>query len=127
MTQGCLDDSNDQSKHHGIWTSLAAVLMPIIGARGFSALYRRSVLLCVNDHPWMSECIDAELGNVDLKRLGRVLASQSIEEANAASASLLKALRSVLDGLIGRALTSTLFDDATIRSRQRVSGDEEPG
>ena len=37
-----------------IWLDSVAVLSPIIGERGFAALYKRSLFLARRDYPWMA-------------------------------------------------------------------------
>lgn len=89
--------------------ALEAVLTPVIGQRGFAALYRRSLHLAAARQPWL-ECSGAGIvpAAMDLAALKSTLTGQPRHDAAAGGGALLEAFDGLLASLIGRSLTQRL-------------------
>jgi hypothetical protein len=91
------------------WRALDAALAPIIGHRGFAALYRRSLYLARTAHPCFAAVHDGELQPPDFAALQTALSQQTGADAVAANAALLQTFHDLLTSLIGTALTERLL------------------
>ena len=85
------------------------VLMPIIGARGVAALYKRSVHLVGQTHPWLPHAGEGIPTAMDLAALTTQLAQRTADEAAAVGALLLQTLHRLLGSLVGPSLTERLL------------------
>jgi len=92
------------------WGAIGAVLSPIVGQRGFAALYKRSLQLTGADFAWLAEVQDGALQTADFLALRTALAAQTDPVASAASTALLKNFHDLLTTLIGRSLTDRLLN-----------------
>jgi hypothetical protein len=91
------------------WTEIEAAVASIIGKRGVSALYERSLYITWAAHPWLAP-IDEGLGaSMDLPALKAVLMQQDSITAAAGGGAHLQALYEVLGSLIGATLTEKLL------------------
>jgi hypothetical protein len=95
---------------------ISAVLCPVIGTRGFGALYSRCIYLTGLDHPWLADIRDPVRESGDFNALGRALAQQSSAQSIAGSAALLQKLDELLNSLIGSSLTQQLLGSAWAHS-----------
>jgi len=94
---------------HEVWQQVDASLSPIIGHRGVSALYLRSVHLLRRDHRSLG-ALDPEAMTVDvLAELNRASKRQTAEVAAEMNAAMLETFRELLTRLIGAALTDRLL------------------
>ncbi|MDI1261269.1 hypothetical protein [Aquabacterium sp.] len=91
------------------WTAMDVALSPIIGQRGFAALYKRSLQLTRVEFPCLATVQDSVLQLAEFSVLHAVLAQQSSATAAAASAALLENFYDILTTLIGRSLTDRLL------------------
>jgi hypothetical protein len=91
------------------WRALDDALSPILGPMGVAALYARTVHLSSATHPWMKDAVRNSAPRLDVGDLTRLLATQEVSVASAASALLLHRFCDVLAGLIGPSLTSRLL------------------
>lgn len=89
-----------------IWDCVGVVLSPIIGHAGVAALFKRSIYLTRNTHPWLSVVND---GAEPSAALQVVLAQQDRIEAIAANAALLQNFQELLISLIGASLSERLL------------------
>jgi hypothetical protein len=95
-----------------IWTATERALSPIIGLRGMSALYRRSLQLTSAAFPCLASIRD-DLSQVsDFAMLRAALAHQDREVAAAANLALLGTFYDLVTSLIGRSLTDRLLRSA---------------
>jgi hypothetical protein len=93
-----------------IWEGVGFVLSPIIGHAGVAALFKRSIYLTRNTHPWLSVVNDGALPSTgELAALQVVLAQQDRVEAVAANAALLQNFQELLISLIGASLSERLL------------------
>jgi hypothetical protein len=95
-----------------IWLDVASALTPIIGPRGVSALYRRSLHLVHAEYPWLEIVDGDELEHGLFTGLGSALARQAAPDAAAANGALLEAFYNLLANLIGEPLTMRLLQPA---------------
>jgi len=91
------------------WTNVHAVLVPVIGQRGFAALYERTLHLSREHHPWLTAVPEGLEPNMDLPALKAVLLQQSSAAAAAGGGAHLQALYELLGTLIGPALTHRML------------------
>lgn len=92
-------------KMHAIHLALA----PIIGERGVSALYRRSLFLIGQDTPWINELYGQADAGTDYATLQSAVARQPAADALRITGRLFTTLYSVLVSLIGAALAERLL------------------
>jgi hypothetical protein len=95
-----------------IWLDVDSVLTPIIGPRGVSALYRRSLHLVHEEYPWLEIAEGDDPERAPFTGLGSALARQSTPAAAAANGALLEAFYNLLANLIGEPLTTRLLQPA---------------
>lgn len=92
------------------WLGVADALSPIIGERGFAAMFRRCLHLMRVEYPWLAEVHEAATAAYDFTALQRALARQSDSTAAAANGALLQCFYDLLITLIGESLTRRLLD-----------------
>ena len=85
------------------------VLMQIIGQRGVAALYKRSVHLAGQDHPWLPRSREGIHTALDVTGLTTELALQPAAVAAAAGGLLLQIFCELLASLIGVPLSNQLL------------------
>jgi len=91
---------------------ISAVLCPVIGGRGFGALYSRCLHLTGLDYPWLAGVREPVGTPGDFSALGRALAQQSSAQSMAGAVALLQKLSELLNSLIGISLTRQLLGSA---------------
>lgn len=91
------------------WSAMDAALSPIIGQRGFAALYKRSLQLTRDEFPVLATVQEGVLQLADFSVLHEVLAQQPGATAASASAALLENFYDLLTTLIGPSLTDRLL------------------
>jgi hypothetical protein len=92
------------------WHQMAARLAPLIGARGFDALFNRSVHVTGETFPWLALVEMEEHGAAQLASLGIHLADRDPDVAAEASYVLLVTFTVLLETLIGESLTKHLLE-----------------
>lgn len=95
-----------------IWRAVDAALAPVIGLRGSAALYRRSVHLVRQSHPWLAPANGAPAEPGDFETLHAALKQQTGPQAAAAHDAVLQTFHDLLAELIGRTLTQRLLQAA---------------
>ena len=90
------------------WRAIAAALSPVIGMRGFTALYHRSVRRVAAQFDWLEAAADVRDDADAFAPLRSVLVQRTAEEVGAASDALRDVFRDLLDHLIGAALAQRL-------------------
>lgn len=104
------------------WLAIDAALSPIIGTRGVSALYRRSVTVTRSKHPVFGGVHESEPGTAPFQSLQDALAQISSLDAAAANTALVDTFTELLGQLIGVQLTAQLLgrtDESTPGSTRR--------
>jgi hypothetical protein len=84
-------------------------LAPIIGQGGVAALFRRSLHLTGQTHPWLAGAEEGVPNAMDVVTLTSRLARQTSAEAAAAGALLLRTFYDLLTTLVGPSLTERLL------------------
>jgi len=92
-----------------VWRAVDAALYPVIGQRGSSALYKRSLHLASAHYPWLEAAYGGALEPGDFASLAAALAQQTPVQAAAAQDALLQTFHDLLADLIGRSLTQRLL------------------
>lgn len=92
-----------------LWTEVDGNLSPIIGERGMAVLFKRSLYLCRDQYPCLSDVYKDELQPGDYAALRTVLTRQTSSTAAAAQDALLLSFDELLTSLIGASLTERLF------------------
>lgn len=93
------------------WAAVDGALSPIIGPRGVAALYRRSLHLALEDHPWLAAAYEGARQPGDFASLRAALSQQTAQNAAAAHDAVLTTFQDLLDSLIGRSLTQRLLQN----------------
>ena len=91
------------------WHDIDSALNPIIGSRGVAALYRRSLFLQRQAHPWLAGALDGPATDMNLAALRSVLAQQDSDAAAAAGGAALQTFHELLTNLVGPSLTDRLL------------------
>ena len=91
------------------WQQADAMLTPLIGHRGVSALYQRSVHVAANSAPWLAPCYQGIQHEMHLDLLKQTLVQQSSNDAAIASTELFRIFHDLLASLIGSSLTARLL------------------
>ena len=98
------------------WQQIAAALAPVIGLRGVSALYKRSLHLATASHPWLAAAQGGgSLAEMDLAALRAELVRRNGAEAAAAGAALLLSFHGLVGSLIGPALSGQLLGGVWVK------------
>ena len=92
-----------------VWQEIEAVLAPIIGQRGFVALYQRSIYLTCKTYPWMAGSAESAPAALDLTPLQTLLTSRSTADIISGGSFLFQTFYELLAHLIGRSLTERLL------------------
>jgi hypothetical protein len=98
---------------------IAAVLTPILGARGVAALYQRTLHVTHASHPWLAGPQEIAQPIIDLVALQANVARQDRDEAATAATALLHAFHDLLASLIGGPLCDRLLDPVWAHSLRR--------
>ena len=101
------------------WMDVEKAIAPVIGAKGLSALYERSLYLNRTAHPWMVTPHDGAALQTALAALQTVLAQQDGAAAAAGGARHLQIFHEVLGSLIGAPLTDSLLRSIWANSTNR--------
>ena len=93
-----------------MWRRIEVSLVPIIGAAGVAALYKRSTLLIGESHPWLGK-LNGEIGDlvVDIDSMATALAEQDGDAAAIGGGAFLETLYRLLSTFIGPTLTRRLL------------------
>ena len=106
------------------WQQADTVLTPLIGHRGLSALYQRSVHVTANTIPWLAVCYQGIQQSMQLDLLHEALAGQSSAEAAIASTELFRTFHDLLASLIGPSLTARLLQSVWTTSSRGPSAQD---
>jgi hypothetical protein len=94
------------------WEEIAERIAPIIGERGFRALYARSIHLAQASFPWLAPPAGPEQAHSFFATLTESLERQPPRVAADAQRALLLTFTQLLGAFIGGALTSRLLQSA---------------
>lgn len=119
------DSTRIAARASAVWSLVEAALAPIIGHRGFAALFKRSLLLASAAHVPLAGVVDKAGTPECLIALRTALEQQSSANAVAAHGALLQTFCDLLSVLIGESLTERLLQpvqdhlssDGTARER----------
>jgi hypothetical protein len=92
-----------------VMAEIRAVLSPVVGARGVTALLQRSLQLAGHRYASLPARSDSE-DSIDLQALHVALAALEPAAARAAVDAVLQSFHELLTSLIGASLTERLFD-----------------
>ena len=92
-----------------VWHEIDGALHPIVGQRGVTSLYKRSLHLTSPAYPWLVGLQDDIQATMDLAALQSVLVRQSSADAAAAGGDLLQTFHELLASLVGASLTERLL------------------
>jgi hypothetical protein len=81
----------------------------VIGARGISALFKRSLHLAHADYPWLAAAYEGAVEPGDFTSLRAALSRQTGEHAAAAHDAMVQTFNDLLANLIGGSLTQRLL------------------
>ena len=107
----------------GLWQEVEAAMTPIIGSRGISALYQRSLHLTAARRPALAKL---QVTAAPADQLREVLAAQDADSALADGDAFLQTFRELLVTLIGPSLTERLLRDAWAAPSAEVSSSLPP-
>jgi hypothetical protein len=103
---------------------VAAVLTPILGARGVAALYQRTLHVTRARHAWLAEPIEVAQPAIDLVALQAAFARQERAEAAAAATALMQSFHDLLASLIGQPLCERLLEPVWAHSLRRPTAQD---
>jgi hypothetical protein len=89
------------------WRGVLAALSPVIGGHGVGALYRRTVFLARELHPWLE--VPGESATIDFEHLRTLLAWRDARDAVEARDTLSRIFIELLSSLIGASLAQRLL------------------
>lgn len=93
------------------WIHIESVLMPVVGKRGFAALYARSLHMACAGHDWLTPADEAADDTVmNLTLLKTALLQQDSASAATGGGAHLQAFYELLGSLIGPSLTERMLD-----------------
>ncbi|MFJ7883033.1 hypothetical protein ACIQYF_05900 [Pseudomonas sp. NPDC096917] len=90
--------------------AIDTALAPIIGRKGVTALFRRSLHLCESSYPDLVDALDSGSDQTDYSGLSSIIGTRTQEEALLLGEQLLRTLYQLLTSLIGVSLTARLLD-----------------
>ena len=105
---------------------IAAVLTPVLGARGVAALYQRALHVTRGSHAWLAEPLEIAQPSIDLVALKAAFARQDRAEATAAATAVLLTFHDLLASLIGSALSERLLEPVWAQSLRRPTPQDTP-
>jgi hypothetical protein len=91
-----------------VWHAVDATLSPLLGPLGVAAMYRRSLALSAQVHPWLPHPDAADPGP-DIAALAAALEGQDGARALAAGHAFLLAFQDLLASLVGASLGARLL------------------
>lgn len=91
------------------WLNLAALLAPLVGERGFCALYGRTARVLIARYPWLTASQSCTSTTELFETLRADFAAVDSDTADAANAALMTTFTELLTALIGQALTNRLL------------------
>jgi hypothetical protein len=96
-----------------MWSDIASALQPVLGHRGVTALFWRTLHLCATRHPWLTplKTGSAEVAT-DLAEVTALFALQPPAVAMEAGSALFVTFRELLTTLIGIPLSERLLQAA---------------
>ncbi|MEP7313856.1 MAG: hypothetical protein ABI859_14830 [Pseudomonadota bacterium] len=92
-----------------LFAQITAALAPIVGPLGVAALYKRSVYVAGQTHPWLLGAHEDVKDSADFAALRLAVAAQNHTEAGAGAGFLLHTFNELLASLIGASLTRRLL------------------
>lgn len=92
------------------WHGWGTALEPVIGRRGFAALYQRSLQLARREHPWLPVPAEDLPTGADFSALRVALLSQPADLAATGGRALQATFSGLLARLIGEPLLARLLD-----------------
>lgn len=95
-----------------VWRDADLALRPVIGPRGVVALFNRSAHLAAAAHPWLALAGQETGAPLNLGTLRALLVAHGANQTLAAGNHLLDQLHTLLEQLIGGALTESLLRSA---------------
>jgi len=98
-----------------LWLQIDQALHPIIGRRGVTALFNRSMKVTGTRHPWLMEGHQHLLATIDVETLRATFAKQAGAEAAAGGSALFHTFHELLASLVGAALTNQLLGSVWAR------------
>jgi hypothetical protein len=93
-----------------IWRQVAALLTPVLGARGVDVIFRRTLALTSKTFPWLASAEEQGDSTALLVSLKAQLAGQEAEVAAEAACALLMTFFELLTTLLGESLTERLLN-----------------
>lgn len=91
------------------WQRIDTALAPVVGTRGVDALYKRSLIFCSREHPWLAGLGGGLASNLDTAALRAALSKQNAADAAAGAHAVFQTFHELLATLVGRPLTERLL------------------
>lgn len=91
------------------WQEIQSVLSPVIGVRGVTVLYERSLRLAAASVPWLAGVPRCSQTEMDLAALRAALLERGIADAAQVGNALFLACQGLLAGLLGATLADRLL------------------
>jgi hypothetical protein len=108
------------------WQEIATALSPLIGERGVAALYKRSLFLTTNKHPWLASAYEGLQGPMNLPMLNAAMSQQTSASAASGGTALFQTFYELLTSLVGASLTERLLHPVWTDESSAPSQDTPP-
>ena len=97
---------------NALWTDIETALQPIVGRRGVTALFKRTLHLAAARHPWLAPLKASSDDAADAAQLTALFAAQPAAQAVEAGGAFFELFRELLATLIGVPLSERLLHAA---------------
>ena len=108
------------------WAQMAALLEPVIGARGVDALFARSLHLVGKKHQWLGSSGVRGNGAASLAHIRASFESRDSSVSMDAACELLTTFNGLLTNLIGESLTTRLLATVWLPSPSETQKEPPP-
>jgi hypothetical protein len=98
----------------GVWRQIEGVLAPILGRRGVTTLFKRTLSLTAARLPWLAVVDQPSSTGIALDALRLACAAQTPAVIAEGGQALLESFHALLSSLIGASLTAQLLSPVTV-------------
>lgn len=108
-----------------LWRQTEAALVPVLGRRGVTVLFKRALTLTGRTSTWLADVDHQSLTEMDLEALRLACLTQTADTVAVGAGGLFKAFHEVLSSLIGEPLTVQLLSPVSLPTFNDAN--QEPG
>lgn len=108
-----------------VWRQIENVLVPILGRRGMTVLFKRALSVTGKTVPWLAVVDQQSMTEMDFDALRTACAAQPANAVADGARAFFKSFYDLLSSLIGASLTAQLLSPVSVTSPHDAS--ETPG